>query len=522
MKKISLNNLRSLRNIKNVELKPITAIVGTNSSGKSTFARVFPLLKQSIKTKTAVPILWYGDQVDFGDYSTAVNKGAIEETIDFGFEYEVDFKLLEEIRFNSENKDKALKTLTTTFFLDKDYIKELKISLDGQLIDIKFDKNEKSKEILINGQLFHFKEAKWYREPNKILPSLPTIRLAVRHYLNNRFYRYYDDKFGYKEKLIKQLLDLSRGNTKQETIEKVINKFSLVNKKELYNSLVTEKTLPKTLRDNLKSISYDSNNFNLINNLYIACNLDYIIEIANHYISVDMESIEYIKPVRANANRYYRIQGLSIEEIDSSGSNLPMVLHNMKPCDKEKFKEWTYEQFRFKFDTSISGGHVSMMIKNGENGEVYNLADTGYGFSQILPIILLLWQTKNERPKKALNSIFLNDRLNENKKTLVIEQPELHLHPALQAKLIDVFAAIIKENEKENSFNINIVFETHSETMINRLGYLIAKGYLNKKDVNVLMFDKDEKYNTRVKVMDYSDKGAIEDWPIGFFAPKRL
>ena len=53
-----------------------------------------------------------------------------------------------------------------------------------------------------------------------------------------------------------------------------------------------------------------------------------------------------------------------------------------------------------------------------------------------------------------------------------IEQPELHLHPALQAKLIDVFSQLAS---KENGGKIKFVLETHSEAMINRLGYLINK-----------------------------------------------
>ena len=515
MKKISLNNLRSLKNLKDIELKPITAIVGTNSSGKSTFIRVFPLLKQSVKTKTAVPILWFGDHVDFGDYPTSINKETIGETIDFGFEYETNLGFLNRRRRNRKHEERTLRELIISFSLDEEYIKILEISVDSQVIEIKFDKNEKIEEILINEQLFQFKEARWYREPNNILPN---IRRGTGGKIN---YRYFNQGFGYKEELREKLLSLSRGNTKTETIEQVIDKLCLVNKKELYNSLLKE-ILPQTLRDNLERISYDSDDFNEINNLYIAYNLDNIIEFANAYINMDMGSIKYIKPVRANANRYYRLQGLAIEEIDPSGSNLPMVLHNMHRSEKEKFKEWTEEKFDFIFDTSTKEGHVSMTIKDGENGDVYNLADTGYGFSQILPIILLLWQTKNKKQNRSLNHRLFYNYLGQNNNTIVIEQPELHLHPALQAKLIDVFATIIEENKKENLNDIKIIFETHSETMVNRLGYLIAKGYLYKEDVNVLMFDKDEKNNTRVKTMDYSEKGAINDWPIGFFAPKRL
>ena len=58
MKSIGIKNLRSLKNVEQIEIKPITILVGRNSSGKSTFLRIFPLLKQTLEAKTAEPILW--------------------------------------------------------------------------------------------------------------------------------------------------------------------------------------------------------------------------------------------------------------------------------------------------------------------------------------------------------------------------------------------------------------------------------------------------------------------------------
>ncbi len=73
---IQIKNLRRLVDTGLVKLKPITLLVGANSSGKSTFLRVLPLFKQSVNAKIIGPILWYGREVDFGSYSTALRKGA--------------------------------------------------------------------------------------------------------------------------------------------------------------------------------------------------------------------------------------------------------------------------------------------------------------------------------------------------------------------------------------------------------------------------------------------------------------
>ncbi len=66
-----IQNLRSLSDTGEINLKPINILLGANSSGKSTFLRSFPLFKQSISNSTKGPILWYGDFVDFGTFKDA-------------------------------------------------------------------------------------------------------------------------------------------------------------------------------------------------------------------------------------------------------------------------------------------------------------------------------------------------------------------------------------------------------------------------------------------------------------------
>ncbi|WP_412034465.1 AAA family ATPase [Vibrio sp. Vb1980] len=75
MKSIRIEGLRSLVDTGFVELKPINVLVGTNSSGKSSFLRVFPLLRQSIERRTRGPILWNGTYTDFESFSTSKYRG---------------------------------------------------------------------------------------------------------------------------------------------------------------------------------------------------------------------------------------------------------------------------------------------------------------------------------------------------------------------------------------------------------------------------------------------------------------
>jgi AAA15 family ATPase/GTPase len=100
-----VKNLRRLKDVPPLQIKPITILVGRNSSGKSSFLRAFPLVRQSIMTRTSSPILWYGDFVDFGSFEGAVWDNKIENPISLTFG-------LDEIRYIPR----------AVLFYDEDYI----------------------------------------------------------------------------------------------------------------------------------------------------------------------------------------------------------------------------------------------------------------------------------------------------------------------------------------------------------------------------------------------------------------
>lgn len=85
LRELRVQNLRSLADTGFVKLSPITILVGANSSGKSTFLRTFPLLKQSIETNTSGPIVWFGRYVDFGSAKEAVRVGASHSQVTLSF-----------------------------------------------------------------------------------------------------------------------------------------------------------------------------------------------------------------------------------------------------------------------------------------------------------------------------------------------------------------------------------------------------------------------------------------------------
>ena len=324
------------------------------------------------------------------------------------------------------------------------------------------------------------------------------------------------------KEMIKILDKIRNARIKDERMMELINLLTLDYKDNFDNQFYNEFTSVSTISKKIDKLSLEDK-AQLINEMYTYNGYKYInlmLDIVNNYLFDFFENIQYIAPIRASAQRYYRIQGLSIDDITPQGENIPMLLWNMKQSNDAQYnewREWTKKNFNVEFIIHESEANLSMkLIKNEEE---INLADTGFGFSQILPILLYVWRVTHKK-HNIRDSIYFG-RVNSNSKTLVIEQPELHLHPALQAKLMDIFMEIVGKLNN-NKFNLKIIMETHSETMINRIGHNIALNskLLDHNNVNIYIFSEDENKNINIKKSNFTQDGYLENWPIGFFMPE--
>jgi hypothetical protein len=118
--------------------------------------------------------------------------------------------------------------------------------------------------------------------------------------------------------------------------------------------------------------------------------------------------------------------------------------------------------------------------------------DVGIGISQVLPVLVMAYGSKG--------------------KLLAMEQPEIHLHPALQAELGDVFieAAL---GERKNTF----ILETHSEHLILRLMRRIREGKIKPEDVGVVFVEPLARGSRFIELGIDEDGDFIDEWPGGFF-----
>lgn len=504
MKSIKLKNLRSFEDTGYININGLTVIVGENSSGKSTILRSLPLLKQSIETNTTSPILWYGDYVDFGSFNESVNRNSEDKVIAFSFEIELGKNTDNFFRksfygsaFDKIDIGEISKVGVELYISGKeknDFINFVKIILGDNIIEININYDGSIENLLINKSDFTdiYSQLKFRNPRTGIVPEL--IEKDNDLFSFRSFYIRNNEDDVFINELVGVIKEKVHPNTSENSILKIIKDFKITSKKKFSEQLKNSDWELNSWHNFLK-YNYDEEFIENVRDLFIGTILNGLLIEISDYFNEFSENIHYIAPVRANANRYYRNQNLSVDSVDFRGLNLPMLLANLSAEKKRKFSNWVFENFGFRVLTKMNEGHISINIER--NGEVVNMVDCGFGYSQILPIITQLWLLKE---KKSHIKRF----------TLIIEQPELHLHPKMQGNLIDVFSKCINLN------NINIIIETHSETIVNRIGYLINKRLLDNKKVNVYILNKYEN-NTIVKESGYDKNGFLEKWPIGFF-----
>lgn len=94
--------------------------------------------------------------------------------------------------------------------------------------------------------------------------------------------------------------------------------------------------------------------------------------------------------------------------------------------------------------------------------------------------------------------------------TLIIENPEIHLHPRAQSRLME-FAAFLCER------GLQIIMETHSDHIYNGMRKCIKRKTLGRENIAAYYFELDETMQTKIYHIEFNDQGAEENHPYGMF-----
>lgn len=126
-----------------------------------------------------------------------------------------------------------------------------------------------------------------------------------------------------------------------------------------------------------------------------------------------------------------------------------------------------------------------------------NLTDVGFGISQFLPVLVECFYL----PSGA---------------SVILEQPELHLHPSAQSGLADLFIEAIHAREEGQDRRIQFLIESHSEHFLRRLQRRIAEQKLKPEEVAIYSCSPGPE-GSRIERIEVDPFGNITNWPKGFF-----
>lgn len=215
--------------------------------------------------------------------------------------------------------------------------------------------------------------------------------------------------------------------------------------------------------------------------------------------------VYYLGPLRASPRRVYDWSRTVRGDVGLSGENAVFALLATEQREPSlRLQELTAHWLKklgmvhsFRVAPYAEGSQVyKVLIRTTPGAPEVLLPDVGFGVSQILPVLVLCYSV----PRGSI---------------IILEQPEIHLHPAVQAALADVFIDAAKRR------NIQIIFESHSEHLLRRFLRRIAEGPDSAEGFDpqntAMYFCKMAGGESNLSPLQINDFGRVSNWPDDFF-----
>ena len=228
-----------------------------------------------------------------------------------------------------------------------------------------------------------------------------------------------------------------------------------------------------------------------------------------------LENIYYLGPLREPPRRMYSWSGDTPSDVGQNGEyTIPALLAATAAKRKlnhgPKRHYHLFDQFIatwlkdmgmiYSFDVAqLAAGRkdYEVLVRVNRNSPEVKLTDVGFGVSQVLPALVEAFYA----PKNSV---------------IWMEQPEIHLHPSVQANLADVFISAIQASEDGIPRNVQLIVESHSEHLLTRLQRRIAEGVISVNDV-AIYFVQHGRAGAQIEPLTVNEYGEIANWPENFF-----
>ena len=222
-----------------------------------------------------------------------------------------------------------------------------------------------------------------------------------------------------------------------------------------------------------------------------------------------MDRIFYLGPLREHPKREYRWAGSSPNDVGPRGERtIDAILaatankkrRNLEPRKRlmpfqDMIHYWLKE---LGLIHSFEIGEISkrsnlyhVRARKDRGSPKVMLTDVGFGVSQVLPAIVLLYYIPEDS-------------------VVLMEQPEIHLHPSIQSGLADVILTVARAR------NIQVIVESHSEHLLRRFQRRVAEGKVPSDNVK-LYFTSVDRESAYLSDLELDEWGEIRNWPENFF-----
>lgn len=228
-----------------------------------------------------------------------------------------------------------------------------------------------------------------------------------------------------------------------------------------------------------------------------------------------LASLSYLGPLRERPHRTYGWAGNTPETVGPNGEYAIACILAAEAAGRRlnrgfKKRQQSFAQFiaQWLVDLGIidsftvkatSPGRKDYEVRVKTRGGLTEVAmpDVGFGVSQVLPALVQSFYC----PPGSI---------------VWMEQPEIHLHPQVQAELADVFISAVQAYEKGSPRGVQLIVETHSEHLLSRLQRRIAEDTLTPDDV-AIYFARPSEHGAELEELKVNDAGDITNWPDNFF-----
>lgn len=566
IKKIGVENFRVFTSFTEFEIKPLTLLVGPNNAGKSSFTKLLLLLKNGTsklnfneglhnlesfakilnwETDNKFLKIRYDSQLDFLNDSFNVDALYCNDTGGDGLMLGINILNGEEnllsftpmgtsglLNFNIDLMISLIYNDKTTSFLNIDDNREFYGWIDDNEFEHIFYEGdltlENFEEVLKNNSGYSFNNI------GKIVLKHEIKKLDKDYILYDVFVKGEKATEYYKKEIIEfQKLEFSKIEGRTSTID-IINSLEhcLLHANETVKYKIKCNFIALLNENNIEiretrlgrlllteKLFESSNNTYYLENGFTNYQKTFFQQFANFSkgLDEDFSEIEYVSATRGSQKRI--LTNKSENDIDK------IVLDFFNKADKNRiYLEKIFEILEIPGELTVERfENVISVVYLTINNQKVALSDIGFGYSQLIPIILklaiLLPSTENSseifNPGEHQNNLHNLRKYSENK-VLIIEEPEANLHPSLQSKLADALVATI-----EFYPYVNFIIETHSEYLIRKLQYLTASKKVGT-DKSIIYYFNADKYVTatepKVKPIEIRENGNLSDtFGIGFY-----